>query len=95
MKANKPNHYNEIISCLQELHSLYPEYSMGKHLSTILDDYGDIWGVSDKELSFAFIKYKSQLELYVPHKTEGDELENIVKDAMNLSSSSLFNNEED
>ena len=95
MKTNKPNHYNEILSCLQELHSLYPEYSMGQHLSTILDEYGDIWGVSDKELSYALTKYKAQLELYVPYEASDNELENIVKDAMNLSSSSLLNTEED
>lgn len=95
MKTNKPNYYNEILSSLQELKTQFPEYSMGKHLSTILDEYGDVWGVSDKELSYALTKYKAQLELYVPHETTDNELETIVKDAMNLSSSSLLNNEED
>jgi hypothetical protein len=27
---------------------------MGRHLATVLDEYGDIWGMSDKELAFAF-----------------------------------------
>jgi len=95
MKTSKPNYYNEIINCLQELKTLYPDYSMGKHLSTIIDEYGDIWGTTDKELAYAIKKYKAQLELYVPTETNGDELENIVKDAMHLSSSDLLSNNED
>jgi hypothetical protein len=56
---------------------------MGRHLATALDEYGDIWGLTDKEILFALDKYKSQLELDVPH-TDDSELDQIIKDGMNL-----------
>ena len=79
----KPNHYNQIIHLLQQLHTAYPEYNMGKHLATALDGYGDIWGLTDKEILFALEKYKAELDLDVPH-TDEKELDQIIKDAMNL-----------
>lgn len=85
MKKKKTNLYTEIIEVLQELKVLYPSYSMGKHISTALDDYGDIWGLSDKEVLFALTKYKAQMEMDVPHETGEDELREIMDDAMNLS----------
>jgi hypothetical protein len=56
---------------------------MGRHLATVLDEYGDIWGMSDKELAFAFDKYKSQIEMDVPH-TDESELDKIIKEGMDL-----------
>ena len=56
---------------------------MGKHLATALDEYGDVWGITDRELLFALEKYKAQLEMDVPH-TDDDELDKIIKDGMNL-----------
>jgi hypothetical protein len=79
----KPNYYNQIIHLLQQLHNAYPEYNMGKHLSTALDEYGDIWGVTDKELLFALEKYKTQLEMDIPH-TDDKELDQIIKEGMDL-----------
>lgn len=81
--SRKPNSYNAVIKILQELHSLYPTYNMGRHLSTALSDYGDVWGMTDKELLFALEKYKSQLEMDVQHVDEA-EIEQIMKDGMNL-----------
>jgi hypothetical protein len=79
----KPNYYNQITNLLQQLHAAYPEYNMGKHLSTALDEYGDIWGVTDKELLFALEKYKTQLEMDIPH-TDDKELDQIIKEGMDL-----------
>ena len=79
----KPNYYNQAIHILQQLHTAYPQYNMGKHLATALDGYGDVWGVSDKELVFALEKYKIQLDMDVPH-TDEKELDQIIKDGMNL-----------
>lgn len=75
--------YQKIIGVLQELKELYPKYNMGRHLSTALSEYGDIWGLSDKELLFALEKYKAELELDIPH-TDELELEKIIKDGMDL-----------
>jgi hypothetical protein len=79
----KPNYYNQITHLLQQLHAAYPGYNMGKHLSTALDEYGDIWGVTDKELLFALEKYKTQLEMDIPH-TDDKELDQIIKEGMDL-----------
>ena len=79
----KPNYYNQIIHLLQQLHTAYPEYNMGKHLSTALDEYGDIWGVTATELLFALEKYKTQLEMDIPH-TDDKELDQIIKEGMDL-----------
>jgi|TARA_R110002126_G_scaffold2898_2_gene15972 hypothetical protein len=56
---------------------------MGRHIATALDGYGDVWGLTDKEILFALEKYKSELELDVPH-TDENELDQIIKDGMNL-----------
>ena len=88
----KPNYYNQAIQTLQKLHSAYPEYNMGRHLATALDEYGDIWTVTDKEIAFALDKYRMQLEMDVP-RTEEDELERIIKEGMDLDN--LFKEEEE
>lgn len=56
---------------------------MGKHLSTALDGYGDMWGLTDRELLFALEKYKAQLEMDIPH-ADDDEIDQIIKEGMNL-----------
>lgn len=79
----KASYYSQILTLLQQLHTNFPNYNMGRHIATALDDYGDIWGLTDKEILFALEKYKSQLELDVPH-TDDNELDQIIKDGMNL-----------
>jgi hypothetical protein len=81
--TRKTNHYNQIIKLLQQLHSAYPNYNMGRHISTALFDYGDFWGITDNELFYALNKYKTQLEMDVPH-TDDKEIDNIIKEAMDL-----------
>ena len=79
----KQNQFNQIISILQELHDSYPAYNLGRHLATALDEYGDLWGVTDKEMVFALMKYKSQLEMDVPHADE-KEIDEIIREGMDL-----------
>ena len=93
MKKNKPNLYKDILEVLMELKTLYPSYSMGKHISTALDEYGDIWGLSDKEVLYAFTKYKAQMQMDVPHETNEEELKRIIDDAMNLRITDEFDEE--
>jgi len=80
---NKKNNYQQSLHILQELHKDFPTYGLGRHLATALSDYGDIWGITDKELAFALDKYKSELEMDVPH-TDDSELDKIIKDGMDL-----------
>ena len=79
----KASYYSQTLLVLQQLHTAYPNYNMGRHIATALDGYGDVWGLTDKELLFALEKYKSELELDVPH-TDETELDQIIKDGMNL-----------
>lgn len=86
MKTKKPNYYKEILETLKELKALYPSTGMGKHLSTVMDESGDFWGISDQELSAALIQYKAQMELIdVPRETSDEELETIIEDALHLT----------
>jgi hypothetical protein len=87
----KSSEFNRVISILQELNTSFPSYNLGRHLATALDEYGDLWGVTDKEMVFALMKYKSQLEMDVPHKEE-EEIDEIIKGGMNLDS--LFKDED-
>jgi len=56
---------------------------MGRHLATALDEYGDVWGLTDREIVFALEKYKAELDMDVPH-TDESELDQIIKDGMDL-----------
>jgi hypothetical protein len=89
----KPNYYRQIIKTLQRLEKSHPTYNMGRHLSTALYEYNDVWGVSDKELLYALEKYEIELNIDYPHVDE-DELEKIIKDGMNLERT-LLEEEED
>jgi len=93
MKKNKPNHYTDIVKVLLELKTLYPSYNMGRHLSTIIDEYGDVWGLSDKELLFAITKHKATMELDVPHETCEEDINQILQDGLNLNTSYVIDDD--
>jgi len=80
MKKN--TYYTEIVSELQELHALHPSLSFGQHIASLSYEYGDLWGISDKELAFALCKYRTTLEIDSPHK-ESD-IQDIIKEGMSL-----------
>lgn len=86
--------FNKIILILKELNKEFPMYSLGRHISTALSEYGDVWGMTNKEFLFAITKYKTELELDIPH-AEGKELEDIIRGGMNLFEEEEFNNEEE
>lgn len=88
----KASFYSQIVKLLQELHTSYPHYNMGRHLATALDGYGDVWGITDKELLFALDKYKAQLDMDVPHVDE-KEIDEIVREASDLQN--ILKEEED
>ena len=79
----KSTHYNQVIHILNELNKSYPTYNVGRHLSTALDGYGDVWGMTNKELVFALTKYKTQLDADIPHNDESD-IDDIIKQGMDL-----------
>jgi hypothetical protein len=64
---------------------------MGRHISTALDEYTDVWGVNDREFLYAIQKYEIELNIDGPH-IDDEEIEEIIKDGMNLDS--IFEEEE-
>ena len=85
---NKPNYYRQIIQTLEHLHKDHPTYNMGRHLSTATNE-SDLWGVSDKELLNSLKKYETNLDMDNIHNDE--DIENIIKDGMNLRG--IFDND--
>lgn len=81
--SRRQSDFSKLVSLLTELHKAYPHYGVGRHLSTILADYGDIWGMTDREFVFALEKYKLQLDMDVPNAEDIDE---IIRQGMNLDS---------
>ena len=92
--SKRPNqYYKKIIDVLQRLHKAHPTYNIGRHISTALDGYDDVWGVSDKEFLFALEKYEIELNMDVDH-IDQEEIDKIIKDGMNLERT-LFEEEEE
>lgn len=89
----RTNFFKKIISQLQELHKYYPNQSVATHFATALQDYGNTWGLSDKELSFALEKYQIELEInnFVPDK----DLDQIIEEGKNLDKINLYDDEID
>lgn len=89
--AKQPNYYRQIIQTLVRLQKAYPTYNIGRHISTALYEYSDVWGVSDREFLYAIQKYEIELNIDGPH-LDDKEIEEIIKDGMNLDS--MFEEEE-
>jgi hypothetical protein len=62
---------------LESLHKAHPTYNIGRHISTALDGYDDIWGVTDKEFLFALEKYELELNMDVDH-IDQEEIEEMA-----------------
>jgi len=84
------NYNHEVIKTLGDLHKSHPTFSIARHISTATADYGDIWGMTDKELSFALTKYQLELELNNSQMADDAFVDEIVKDG-----NKLFESEKD
>lgn len=89
---SRQNYYRKILHVLESLNKAHPTYNIGRHISTALDGYDDVWGVTDKEFLFALEKYELALNIDVDH-IDQEEIEKIIKDGMNLERT-LFEEEE-
>jgi len=79
-------YYEKIIKVLREIKGSHPNYNMGKHLATSLDDVEakHLWGMDDKELYNKLKEYQIALQMDVPH--DESEIDKILKDGMRLNS---------
>lgn len=55
------NYYRTCLKVLTTLHKDFPRIPLGKHLSTALDEHGDVFTLTDKDISMALKKYHSTL----------------------------------
>lgn len=81
-------YYDRSLIILRKLKQTIPGISLGKHLSTALDE-SVIENLSDKMLFIRLNDYLSELESDVHHI---DDIELIIKDGMNLNH--ILDNEE-
>jgi len=88
--AKKALPYNQAIHILESLKKEYPNNTLGQHIATALGDYGDIWGLTDKEFLFALEKYRAEMEMNIVSDTEVDR---VLKEGQNLDK--LFQEEEE
>jgi len=88
------NYYRQIIQTLGRLHKSHPSYNIGRHISTALDGYPDVWCVSDKEFLFALEKYEIELDMD-SHLDNDEEIQEIIKNGMNLNKLMLEEEEEE
>lgn len=82
--VRKPNYYKEVVKVLDDLHKDYPDYGLGRHISMALADYGDMWGISDKEMVYALKKYQTELALDIQQIAPEEYVSRVIKDAENL-----------
>lgn len=90
--SRKISDYKKVLKILEELHTKYPNYNLGRHLSTALSDYGDPWSISDKELAFALNKYSEAMALDLPEMVDDAYVQKIIKDSENFDD--LLNQED-
>lgn len=80
----------EAIKVLKELVRAYPNQTISSHITLALEDYSkDTW-VSDKEFYFALEKYRCEKELDTPHLAPQEEIDEIIKEGMDLDNYSSF-----
>ncbi len=78
---SKSNYHADILKVFKELHTQYPSQNIGRHISMAFADYGDIWGISDKEFLFGLEKYKSELDM---NTVPDSDIQKILDDGANF-----------
>jgi hypothetical protein len=84
--------YQQALKILEDLQKAFPTYNLGRHLSTALYEYKDIWGMTDREMVYALSKYKAELMQDIPH-LDGSEIDKIIREGMNLDT--ILDDDED
>jgi hypothetical protein len=81
MKAE--NYSKKVFDTLKELHRQFPTWNLCRHLDTVLEEYnGKFWGVEDKDLYYALLKYQEELQIEYPEDIDRVIQEGYTLDAM-------------
>lgn len=79
----KENYQNEIFSLLKELKKKYPNFSIGRHISSCIENNEQLWGITDKELYYQLKRYS--LELSIDEKVNANfDIDEIIKDGESM-----------
>jgi hypothetical protein len=78
------NYFKECIKTLNSLKSAYPAFPIGRHISTATADYGDVWNITDKELSFLLHKYEAELEIDKGHVLDDAFVNKVFEEGKDL-----------
>lgn len=89
----KKDNFQNILNKLQELHKEHPSYSYASIHSIAFCDYGDIWGITDKEALFALEKYEAELFLDQDKIASKDYMDKLYKDVEDFDN--ILNEDED
>ena len=82
--SRTPDYGKKFIELLHQLKKKYPSFTHPRNIATAFADYGDFWGMSDKEACFALEKYLAELELDTQNIVSDTYVEDIIKDAEHL-----------
>ena len=83
------SYYKRSVNVLNKLNTIIPRQTLGKHLATALDDH-QIENLNDREMFNILNDYLIELESDIPHC---EDLEEILKQGMNLNSEDLIEEE--
>ncbi len=83
------SYYKRSVNVLNKLNTIIPRQSLGKHLATALDEH-QIENLNDREMFNILNDYLIELESDIPHC---EDLEEILKQGMNLNSEDLIEEE--
>lgn len=82
--ARTINYKKKFGKLMEELIHDYPSFTLGRHLSSALMDYGDFWGISDKSLCLALEEYQKKLALDITDIAPDEFVYRIQEDAAHL-----------
>jgi hypothetical protein len=77
------SNYKKVINKLDDLKRDYPNFMIGRHITTAIDGE-DLWSMDDVELLAALTKYEEELALD-NNSFDEDYVAQIQKDAENLN----------
>lgn len=80
----KKDSFQHILTKLEQLHKGHSTYSFGQIISTTFSEYGDIWGITNKEALFALEKYEAELELDEDRIASPEYMDKLPKDVENF-----------
>ena len=83
------SYYKKILFTINKITILFPQQTLGKHLATAFDEH-QIENLNDRDLFNILNDYLIELESDIPHC---EDVEEILKQGMNLNSEDLIEEE--